>query len=74
MIIENGIPRRSNMLRWIPAEKSIHDVIQQVESLGAHIRLTDAVVLLTQAKDAVADWAEETGNISPLGAQKEGKG
>jgi len=65
MLIENGIARRSNMLRWIPAEKAIHDLIQEVEALGCHTRLTDAVVLLSQAKDAVADWAEETGNISP---------
>lgn len=65
MLIENGIPRRSNMLRWIPAEQAIHEVINQIEALGAHIRLTDAVVLLTQAKDAIADWAEETGNVAP---------
>lgn len=65
MIVENGIPRRSNMLRWIPAEKATSDLTQQVESLGAHPLLTDAVVLLSQVRDKIADWAEQTGNITP---------
>jgi hypothetical protein len=55
----------------IPAEKSIYDAMQEVESLGCHIRLTDAVNLLGQARDAVADWAEETGNIRPESAPQD---
>ena len=58
-------PRRSCRDLWIPAEKSIQDVVDAVEALGAHPALTDAVILLGQAKDKVADWAEETGNVKP---------
>lgn len=58
-------PRRNCVDRWIPAERAIAEVVQQVEDLGCHPRLTDAVVLLQQARDAVSDWAEETGNVLP---------
>ena len=58
-------PRRNCVDQYIPAEKAISDLVAQVEALGAHPRLTDAVTLLHQAKDAVADWAEETGNLKP---------
>lgn len=58
-------PRRNCRDLWIPAEQAIHDVMQLVESLGAHPALTDAVMALETAKGKVADWAEETGNIKP---------
>jgi hypothetical protein len=66
MLVENGIPRRSNTLRWIPAEKAVYDLTQQIEVLGCHPLLTDAVILLSQVREKIADWAEETGNISPV--------
>jgi hypothetical protein len=59
------IPRRICMDHWIPAERAINDVKQIVEGLGCHVALTDAVILLGQAQDKIADWAEETGNILP---------
>lgn len=65
MVVENGIPRRSNMNRWIAAERATNDLIQQVEALGAAPLLTDAVVLLSQVREKIADWAEESGNIAP---------
>lgn len=54
----NSIPRRAQMQQWIPAEKAIYDAMQAVEEAGAHPLLTDAVVLLDQAKDKVADFVE----------------
>ena len=43
---------------WTPAEKAVYDAMQVVEAAGAHPLLTDAVVLLGQARDKVADYVE----------------
>jgi len=59
------VPRRAQMLKWIPAEKAIAEAIDAVESLGADERLTDVVVRLGEAKDRLSDWADATGNIPP---------
>lgn len=53
------IPRRSQMMEWTPEERAIHDVHVLVEAMGAHPRLTDAVILLGQARDAVADFVDQ---------------
>jgi hypothetical protein len=42
----------------IPAELAITEAVDKVERLGAHTLLTDAVILLGQARDKVADWYE----------------
>lgn len=55
---DNGFPRRIRTDLYTPAERAIADAIAAVEAAGAHPRLTDAVVLLGQAKDAVADFVE----------------
>ena len=52
------IPRRIDMTRWTPAEHAIGAAMSEVERAGADTRLTDAVVLLGQAKDAVADYVD----------------
>ena len=56
--MSNEIPRRMRVDLYTPAEKAIHDAIAEVEKAGAHTRLTDAVILLSQAKDAVADFVD----------------
>lgn len=56
------IPRRIDMGRWIAAERAIYDAVQAVEQMPADVRLTDAVVLLQAARDAVADYQD---GISP---------
>ncbi len=40
------------------AEKSIYDAIQEVEKVGADVRLTEAVILLSKARDLVADFID----------------
>lgn len=50
-----GTPRRINMLEWTPAERAIADAVAAVEDAGAHPLLTDAVILLQQAREKVAD-------------------
>lgn len=54
----NGFPRRAKMDEWTPAERAIYDAMQAVEKVGAHPLLTDAVILLSQARDKVADYVE----------------
>lgn len=55
---ENGFPRRNRIDLHTPAETAIREAIIAVEEAGCHPLLTDAVVLLGQAKDKVADFVE----------------
>jgi hypothetical protein len=51
-------PRRICLDKLTPAEKAIYDAIQAVEQAGAHPLLTKATLLLSEAKDAVADFVD----------------
>lgn len=51
-------PRRIRLDQNIAAELKIYEAIQEVERLDADIRLTEAVMLLGQAKEKVADWVD----------------
>lgn len=57
-ITENGFPRRCQVNLYTPAEKAISEAINAVEKAGAHPLLTDAVMLLAEAKEKVADFVE----------------
>lgn len=48
------------MNSWTPIEWAIFSAMQAVEAGPAHPLMTDAVVLLGQAKDKVADFIELT--------------
>lgn len=52
------IPRRIRMDNWTPAETAIYQAMQKVEEAGADVRLTDAVILLQQAREMVADYVD----------------
>lgn len=52
------IPRRVDMLRWCDAEKAIQTATDVVEQMPADPALTDAVVLLAQARGRVADYVD----------------
>jgi len=54
----DGIPRRDRMDLYTPAEKAIRKAMEAVEGAGAHPLLTDAINLLSQAHDKVADFVE----------------
>lgn len=54
------IPRRAYMPEWTEAEHAIRAAVQAVEDMPGHVLLTDAVVLLGQAKDKVADYVESS--------------
>jgi hypothetical protein len=55
---ENQIPRRSQLQKMVPAEKLIFEAIQEIEKMGANVLLSDAQLLLSQAKDKVSDFVE----------------
>lgn len=52
------IPRRIRVDLYTPSEKAIANAMQEVEKMGAHTLLTEAVILLQQAKDKVADYID----------------
>jgi hypothetical protein len=54
----NKIPRRVRTDLMTPAELAILAAIHAVEEVGADPLLTEAVVLLGQAKDKVADYVD----------------
>ena len=53
-----NIPRRNLVTKMTPAEIAIYGAMLEVEKLPANVKLTDAVVLLSQAKDKVADFVD----------------
>jgi hypothetical protein len=54
-----NIPRRVRLDLQTPTERAIYEAMQEVEKMGADARLTDAVILLQQAIDKVADYVDE---------------
>ena len=52
------ISRRIHIERLTPAERAIRDAMITVEEAGADPLLTDAVNLLQQARDKVADYVD----------------
>lgn len=53
-----GISRRVRIDLQVPAERAIGEALGLVEQIGADVRLTDAVILLGQARDKVADFVD----------------
>lgn len=56
----NETPRRIQVDLMTPAELAIREAMRIVEDAGADPLLTDAVVLLGQAKEKVADFVDKT--------------
>lgn len=55
---EDGIPTRCDVNTMTPVELMIMEAMRAVDKLGASPALTDAVNLLSQARDRVADHVE----------------
>jgi len=53
------IPRRNRLDLNTPAELAIHNAMQEVEKIGADVKLTEAITLLSKAKDLVADFIDK---------------
>lgn len=64
----DGIPTRCDRSLMTPAELRITEAMYAVEMAGGSVALTDAVNLLSKARDRVADHVEEgaTRDISCL--------
>ena len=54
----DDIPRRHRIDHLIPAELAITSAMNAVEHLGADVLLTEAVILLQEARNKVADFLE----------------
>ncbi|MEN6535684.1 MAG: hypothetical protein ABFD89_18615 [Bryobacteraceae bacterium] len=54
----DGIPTRSDIQWMTTAEIAILNAMKAVEEAGGSVALTDAVTLLSKARDRVADHAE----------------
>lgn len=61
----SDFPRRNDRQRWVHAEKEIANAVETVEGMGADVRLTDAVVLLGEAKNKVADFIDGVPRVEP---------
>lgn len=56
-----GIPRRNRLDLNTPAELAIRVAVDEVEKVGAHTLLTEAVILLGHAREKVADYVDLAG-------------
>lgn len=63
--------RRNRIDQRTSAETAISNAMSAVEEAGAHPLLTDAVVLLGQARDKVADFVDEVPRVDPEHMQKD---
>ena len=61
-------PRRNNLSLCTPAELAIFKAMQEVEKVGADVKLTDAIVLLGKAKDCVSDFID---GVTAIDSDKE---
>lgn len=61
------IPRRARLDLMTTGERAIYEVMQEVEKMGAHVLLTETVILLGQAREKLADWVDRDENICSRG-------
>ena len=59
------LPRRVYYELWSDAEKKIQAAVDAVEAMPADVRLTNAVVLLGQAINYVADFVDDNPVYAP---------
>ena len=53
------ISRRNTLTTCSPSELAIYKAMEEVEALGANVKLTDALVKLDEARNLVADIIDE---------------
>jgi hypothetical protein len=61
---------------WTPAEMAIHNAIQEVEKMPADVRLTNAVILLSQVQRIIADFIDKVPQLpkeEPIGVEEAGE-
>lgn len=55
----NGLPRRAILFQMKPEEAGLLHLTKEIERIVADTRLTDAVVLLGQAREKLGDYFDE---------------
>jgi hypothetical protein len=67
LVDDNGvpIPRRCFVEKRVAAETAIAAAMAEVEKMGADVRLTRAVILLGEAKNAVGDYVDGLATPAP---------
>ena len=55
----NGMARSINKCFMVKAELLMLEAIQEIETLGADVRLTNAQRLIGDARDLIADYVDE---------------
>lgn len=53
-----NFPRRNQLDKCVPAELAIYNAMQEVEKVGADVKLTDAITKLREALNLVADFID----------------
>jgi len=56
-------PRRNKLWLNTPAELAIFNAIQEVETVGADVRLTEITNMLVKAKDLLSDYIDNTKDL-----------
>ena len=51
-------PRRMRLDLMTPAELSITNAMQEVEKIGANVKITDALIHLQKARDLISDFID----------------
>ena len=57
--MSNEIPRRNQLQKNSIAELAIRNAVDEIERMPASEKLTKAIVLLTEARELVADFIDE---------------
>jgi hypothetical protein len=70
----DGCPTRIDLEWYTEAERAIYAAMFAVEQAGASRALTDAVTLLAQAQDRVADHVEGAGESARPASEDEDDG
>lgn len=55
---DSNLPRRCNLQENSPAEIAIRKAMEEVEKLPANEKLTDAIIILNEAFNLVADYVD----------------
>ena len=57
--------RRHRIDLMTQAELAIHNAMDEVEKIGADVKLTDAIISLQKAKDLVSDFLDTQDTVNP---------
>ncbi len=56
----DDMPRRIQLDKMEPVEKTIREAMEMVEYMGADVKLTDAIMKLDEALGLVSDFIDKT--------------